>query len=163
MKLDLFAWSEVEVGREVSAPAGRLWLKISAPGAVYVSSEGYEVLLGHGVEFDATLREAFTFRVEVPGKTSVRAFVYAPSLPTFEASGEVFTNADRMVHESGTVLEVRKAMRAFQLEQRAMLRDIKIERAKLRAAKPKPEPEPEPVPEPETTETTGEGEPDAAS
>lgn len=161
MKLDLFSWNECEIAREIAAPAGRLWLKVSSPSAVFVSSQGYEVLLGYGTEFDATLREPFSFRVDSTSK-GVRAFVYGPALPTFEPSGEVFTNADRMIHESGTVLEVRKAMRAFQLEQRSMLRDLKIEQAKLKAAKaksdPEPQPEPEPEPEPESVPEPGSAE-----
>lgn len=147
MKLDLFAWHEVKPSVEFASKPGRVWLKASAPVAVYITAQGYEVLAGTGIEVDVSISETVTVRVEPTIKGTVRVFWYAPHFPAHRGEGEVFTNPDRMVHESGSVAEVRRAMREMQLQQQAMLRDMRIERAKLRRAKQAAEPEP-PQPEP---------------
>lgn len=61
----------------------------------------------------------------------MRVFLHRPFGTSMEFEGETFTNIDRMVSESGNLLEVKKAMRAFQLEQRAMLGQIRAERDNL--------------------------------
>lgn len=146
MKFNVFAWEEVPTNEEIKIRKGRLRLQCSGPCAVYVSEEGYEALAGFGAFFDLEFTETVTLRVV----GDVRAFMHRAPQTSFKAVGEVFTNIDRMTHESGTVLEVRKALRELELQRRAAIRSIRVAQE---AAKP-PEPEleviePEPEPEPQ--------------
>lgn len=150
MKFDVFQWSPVLIKVPQQAPLGRLWLRLSKPGALYVEAQGYEVLAGYGAEFDLKLAQPVTFRIDAA--ETVSAFLYTPEAVYHRPDGEVFTNPDRMVHESGAVLEVRKALRAFELEKRAILREMRAMAKSSRTnsdTTPDPEPAPEPAPEPE--------------
>lgn len=155
MKHDLFNWQEVDNFDGFQVAKGRVRLRASAPVAVFAEAEGYETLLPYGAEVDATFSEAVTLRVA--GAKGVRVFLYIEEPSAVKASGEVFTNIDRMPDESGSVMEVKKALRAFQLEQRAALQAIRAERDALRAeALERREPEPvlgEAEPEPPAPES----------
>lgn len=144
MKFDPFAWNEVKPNEKIAHKKGWLRLRLSAPAPLYIESQGYEALAGVGTAFDLEVSEAVTFRAEAPKGT--RIFVHAPFATTTIPSGEVFTNIDRMPDESGAVAEVRRAAREFEIERRAMLRDIRQQREALRAeveaARRSDEPEP---------------------
>lgn len=130
MRFDPFNWSEVKPNVEIKVDNGRLQLLCSVPSQVYVTAQGYEVLAGVGQEVNLQISEEVTFRIEsdAPG----RYFVYQPERIALEAEGEVFTNADRMIEESGTIAEIRRELRAFELERRETLREIRMERAQAR-------------------------------
>ena len=65
------------------------------------------------------------FRVDAaPG---VRIFVHRGYSSSVRAEGEVFTNIDRMVHESGAMQEVTRARRLFEIERRAALAEMRAE------------------------------------
>lgn len=127
MKFDPFSWHEVMANEKVQVGKGWLRLRCSAEAPLYIEAEGHEVLYGVGTAFDAEVSDAVSVRVE--GK--VRVFLHRPFGTSMEGEGETFTNIDRMVSESGNLFEVKKAMRAFQLEQRAMLGQIRAERDSL--------------------------------
>lgn len=157
MRFNPFEWEEINVEETRAAPKGRLWLRCSQECAVYLTAQGYEVLGEVGREIDLTLSEDVTFRVEAPA--NARIFLYKPQVQFIEPTGEVFTNADRMPSESGAMMETRRALRMLQLEQQAVLRQMRAERDALA---PKyvpvdptpPEPEvaaPAPAPAKETT------------
>lgn len=153
MIFDVFKWEEINATESHhESPKGRLLLRMSQSGAVYVSAQGYEVLAGVGTEIDVTTAEDVTFRIEAPKNT--RAFLYRPAAIHTRPMGEKFTNQDRRPEESGTVLEVKRALRELQLAQRAALREIRQAQAEGRKpvdapdkVKPKDEP-----PAPETDE-----------
>jgi len=154
MKFDLFRWHEVKPNDKIQAPKGFLRLRLSQASPVYLEAEGYEVLLGVSSSFDVELSQAVTFRAEAPSKT--RVFFERGFGSSVEQSGEVFTNIDRMVDESGTVSEITRAMRMFELERRATLKEIRQERASLlkqvQASKPDilpVYPPDDPLPDPE--------------
>lgn len=130
MKFDLWKWSEVNAGEEIEAPEGRLRLRCSAPAAVYVTAQGHEVLAAVGQEVDLTFSEAVTYRVD--GPQAVRVFQEAPVGSSYRSTGEVFTNIDRKPHESGTLLEVRAALRRDQIERRAYMREVELSTRRLR-------------------------------
>lgn len=154
MKFDVFQWNEVKPNVQTPKSKGRLRVLCSQPSPLYFSAQGYEVLAGYGTSFDFEVSEEVTWRVDA--LKGVRVFVHAPAVTTAEPDGEVYTNIDRMPHESGTVAEVTRASRMLELQRRAMLREMREEAARLRAAmqpdpvlvEPDPAPAPAPAPEP---------------
>lgn len=132
MKFDPFAWEEVPLGKDFEGPLGGLKVLASAPVALFISVQGFEALAGYGHSFDLTLAEPFSFRVE--GTKGIRAFWEVPGtmdlLPSPDPS---LTNAERLPHESGSMNEVRRALRLQKLESRAILREFREESARLRA------------------------------
>ena len=147
MKMNPLEWSPVNETFETRG--GLVQLRSSAPFGVSVEAEGIEAAAGyaahHRLAFPGPARVTVTatapvFRKDQPSR------VYVPE-------GEVFTNIDRMPHESGTLAEVTKAMRLWKLEQRALMRQIREERALFEASKAQADDveiiEPEPAPEPE--------------
>lgn len=129
MKFDPFVWDEVKTNEEIQRPKGKLQLRTSAPVALYVTSEGYEALAGYGASFDLDLAEAFFFRIDAAKGT--RAFIYAPAPSSFVAIGEVFTNPDRMPHESGSMAEVLRARRMLEMERRAMMKEMRVAHSQM--------------------------------
>lgn len=147
MKFDPFSWNEVKPNEKISVKKGWLRLRLSAPCPLYVEAEGFEALVGVETAFDVELSEAVKFRVEAP--KGVRVFHHSPPGSIYEpVEDEVYTNIDRMPDESGSVMEVRRALRELELHKRATLREIRAERdAALAAARPAPAPA-DPVVEP---------------
>lgn len=146
MKFDPNCWQEVKSNEQIQIGKGVLRLRSSAPAPLYITTQGgHEALYAFDTSFDVELSEEVSFRIE--GAKGTRVFLFKP-LPTFcQPKGEVFTNIDRMTHESGQVLEVRKALRQLEIERRSTLREIRAERDRVLAARalaPAREPEPEP-------------------
>lgn len=131
MKFDPYSWQEFDNDQQVNAPKGRLRVRCSQPAALYIEAQGYEALADYGTAFEIDVSEAVMWRIDGPEGT--RAFVYRPRDTSTVAKGEVFTNIDRMPHESGQMVEVQRALRQFEIERRAALREIRAEQASLRA------------------------------
>lgn len=129
MKFDPFSWQEVKPNEKIYFGKGVLRLRCSAPAPLYVEAKGFEVLAGIGATFDLELAQDVTFHVDAP--EGVRVFYHCPVQTTFAPEGEVFTNIDRMPDESGSVMEVRRALRELELQRRAVLRDIRQAREAL--------------------------------
>lgn len=130
MKYDAFSWEETSLNDDHTILSGRLHLKLSSPGAVFVTVLGYETLLGFGTEFREDFSTEFTYRVEADAP--VRAFVYVFASKVAESlAKEIFTNADRQPQESGSVLAVKKALRTHALEQQSQLRETRRLTAEL--------------------------------
>ena len=139
MKFDPMAWQEVSPNEEINVK-GRLQLRCSAPSPLYIESEGVEALAGVATEFQiADLPEVIARVDAAPG---VRIFVHRGYSSSVRAEGEVFTNIDRMVHESGAMQEVTRARRLFEIERRAALAEMRAEHqaftASLRRGKDDP-------------------------
>lgn len=143
MKLDPFAWSEVSANEKIEAGKGVLRVRCSAPSPLYVEAEGYEVLADVGTSFEVDLSEAVIWRVDAP--KGARIFWMPPALTSHRHVGEVYTNIDRMPHESGQLAEITRAMRMFEIERRSYLKQMRSEAAALRAARAKAEDHLEPV------------------
>lgn len=134
MKFDVFSWDEVKPNVKIEVGKGPLRLQCSAQTALYVEAEGVEALAGLSAAHHIEVAEEVTIRLETAAK-GVRCFLFRPATTTaVEPHGEVYTNIDRMSDESGTMAEITKARRQFELERRAILREMKVEHAKLRAA-----------------------------
>lgn len=153
MKFDLFSWAEVKANEEIQTGKGILRVRASAPVALYVQAEGYEVLAGVGTSHEVDLSEAVTWRADAPEGT--RIFWQPPALTSHRCEGEVFTNIERMPHESGQMQEVTRALRMFELERRQALREIRAERQALEASRAAAQPDPQGDPAP--VENEGEG------
>lgn len=157
MKFDIFKWSEEKPNEEIKATQARLQVRCSKESALYVTSQGVQVLVGVGYAFDVTAKGVETFLIDGPDDT--RVFFENPLDENYYPSGEVFTNTDRLPMESGSVLEVSRAVRKMKLEQRAMLREMAHQRQLLEAARPEPEKKPDETVEPDPAkEETGEPE-----
>ncbi len=130
MKFNPFSWSEVKLNETFQIPQGLLRLRCAPQAALYVDCQGVEALVGFGSSFEVETSEEMTGHV-VSFSKDTRVFVFVPEQTSIVDSGECFTNIDRMPNESGAVLEVRRAMRELEFEKRAVLREIRAERALL--------------------------------
>lgn len=132
MKFDPFSWDEVKTNVQVEVGKGRVRLQLSAPAPLYIEAEGVEALAGYGAAHDVEVSEAVNIRIDAP--KGVRAFLFrAPRTTAVQPVGEVYTNIDRMTQESGTMLEITRARREFEIERRVMLREMKIANAQMKA------------------------------
>ena len=148
MKINPLEWKAIDHETPFEA-SGVLQLRSSAPFGLSLQALGVETAIGHDTAFRVPLPEAS--QVIIAGAT---APVYMKTLPSrlVRMKGEKFTNIDRLPQESGTVAEVTKALRLMKLEQRAIMRAIREERASLDASRAKTEEaviEDDPAPEPE--------------
>lgn len=166
MRFDIWSWQEMEGSALVER--GRVLCQASAPGAFYVSAEGHEVCAGYGASLDLRIQANVTVRYE--GPKGARCFIHSPLAVYHEASGEVYTNIDRRPDESGALMEVKREVRRFQIEQLQARREARRREAdaarereerRQEAGKP-PEPAPDPEPDPEPKPKAGEREGDAA-
>lgn len=155
MKFDPFNWSKVSVEKVYEAPlGGRVWVRASQPVNLFVEVDGYEVLAGSGQEIDIQTQAEDGVKLRVEGGNDAAVFLYSPQRTVFEPSdGETFTNIDRKPLESGSVLEVQRAMRMLRLEERAMMARVRAARGEIEGedkGEAKPEPKPDEKPEGET-------------
>lgn len=133
MKFDPFRMQEVPCGKDMEGHSP-LEVVTSAPVALYVSSQGYEALVGYGATFDVSVDGPFSFRVEAAKGERVRCFVNSPPVAAFEPSGVIFTNHERGLEESGMLYEVKKALRQQRLEHAQFMQNVRAETAKAIAA-----------------------------
>lgn len=151
MKFDPFNWYEVKTNEQVSFGKGRLRLRISAAAPLYVtrhyatededgvvSFDAHEALAGVDTFFDLEVSQAVTVRVEAP--KGVRAFAEGRDGTSAPFEGEVYANLDRMVIESGTLAEIRRAGRLQEIQHRQQMAEMRAETAKFLSAKQKAEP-----------------------
>lgn len=98
------------------------------------------VPVGNSTLFDIQVPAGTIIKVVATSASPTLAFRYVEPVTTFAepVDEEVYTNIDRMPDESGQVLEVRRAMREFQLLQQALLAEVRAERDA--ALNPDPEP-----------------------
>lgn len=149
--LDVFAWSEVAQDLLYEGPSRSLVVRSSMPAPVFVTQEGYEVLAGVGTEVECKVSGAYSFRVA--GPKGCRSFFLGDKSPGMASEGLVYTNPDRMAHQSGAYDEVKRLLRKQQLEHRAALSEMRRETAALKAARAAaiaaaaPAPAPAPAPE----------------
>lgn len=157
MKFDPTSWNEVKPNENHEALKGWLRVRFSAPCPLYIETHGVEALVGVGTAFDVEVAEAFSWKVIASG--DVRVFVFETPDTTHKCEGTVFTNIDRMPEESGSLLEVKKALRMFELQKRDMLREIRQERdravAATRAAQQAQDPVLETDPDPANADDQG--------
>jgi len=129
MKFNPEEWQEVKSGEKIDVSQGRLRLRLTQESPVLVTSNsGVETLVSVDKEIDVEVTDSSYATFENP---KARGWVYVQPDNAYVPEGEVFTNADRMPHESGSVSEVTAALRLFRLEQRAILNAAREERAEI--------------------------------
>lgn len=135
MKFDPTKWQEIKPNEAYQNKTGRLSVMCSeTTAALYVTAQGLEALAGVGAKIDVASVEAETFKVTA--SDDARVFVYLPHRAPYAPVGEVFTNLDRKPMESGSVLEVTRAIRAFKIEMMQERRALLDEARRVRKAKP---------------------------
>lgn len=127
-KLDLTAWNEVPAREYLSCSSGRLHLRLSAPAALYATDDGVETLVGYDHEFEVLSSGAFSYIVD----GDVRVFVFALDGSACPASGVPFANIERLPMESGSLYEVKRALRLQQFERNALMKQMRAEADKMR-------------------------------
>lgn len=132
MKFDPFKWDEVKADGKNYCEKGVLRLRCSREVALFVEAQGLEALVGVGTSFEVEVSQAVTWWAEPVGKPA-RLFIHVPRNGVVIPQDEVvFTNIDRMVDESGPIMEVRRALRELEISRRAALREIAEARADVR-------------------------------
>lgn len=131
MRFDVFKWAESPAGDWTIGPVGRLRVKLSAPAALYVMAEGFEALAGFGTEFDLSISYPYAFKAE--GPKGLRVFFEDVDMAAPESSGLVFTNAERLRHESGAMLAVQRALRMQKFAHMGLMRELRASTSAMRA------------------------------
>lgn len=141
MRNEWFSWNDANGGQ---VPDARLRVRCEAPAALWVTVRGIEHLIGVGTDFDVDgIPDAgATWRLQ----PDVNAQVYVPPVRAFRASGPIFTNPE-IPMESESVLEVKRALRLFGLEQQAHKAEIVAATQALKAEREALRQERSPVPE----------------
>jgi len=131
MKFSPENWKEVKPNEQIEITQGRLWLRLTQASPILVTSlSGVETLVCFDTETDIEVTDC-AFAVFTNEKA--RGWLFERPVEYFESEGEIFTNADRMIPESGTMTEITSALRLFKLEQRAILADARSELDEIRA------------------------------
>ena len=145
-------WVPIATGSPFELEQEALHLRSENPMVVFVEYRGVQAIAATGL--DCNVRVPRDAIVTIKAKGMV--FLETRHVPVYQPQGEVFTNVDRLPHESGSLDAVRSELRRFKLEQRSELMRLRAAAADLRALreqdngeKPKEAvKEPESVPEP---------------
>ena len=135
MKFNPCDWHEIAV--ETFKHRGRLWLRANCTIAVYIIYDGIETLAGHGDEIDIMVEDQYEVSFD---QTKARVFIWQRDYQCAEPTGEAYTNIDRNPAESGTVQEIKRALRLHSLEQNQLRDEMRAQFAmqKLTVSEQKP-------------------------
>lgn len=156
-KFNTFDWKEVPYGESIEITSGRLHVRATEDVSVIVEDENGEAIAGTGRDIQASFEGQKVVYATVIAPEGTRVFMFERDVVPVSRRDVVFTNVERMPMESGTLLEVKKELRSFQLQQQGYMRELRAERAALRkeqeaakkaAVEPDQEPGEEPVEEP---------------
>lgn len=161
MIFDATEWSEIISNEWLGCVTGKVEIRTSEFSVLYIRQLGVEAIASTGHHHRLRMGVECEYMIAMPGKQA-KAYAHTPTNPVFTPEGEKFTNLERKPSESGTMMEVKKAVRELQLD--AMMRRRaqakreaerfqreKAERQERQAViadeatKPAGQPEPEPV------------------
>lgn len=157
MLFDATEWAEVTANKWLGCTTGKLEIRTSAFSVLYVRQLGVEAIASTGHHHKIRMGTECEYSVAMADKDGT-VFVHTPTNPVMVIEAEKFTNLERKPSESGTLLEVKKAIRELQLdammrrrrlaeqeaERAARERSERIERkAEIKASGDVTEPEPE--------------------
>ena len=132
-------WVKTPIETIQPAPEGALKINCTDPEArILISQDGHSPVLAAIGSCDFWIPNDCFFAVSA--KKGAQAFLYAPKPRSVTQDPTVYTNIDRQPHESGTMLEVRKALRAQEVRNQANLRGMREQVAAIKAAKAIAEP-----------------------
>lgn len=123
MKINAMEWNRVK--KTTFEAQGLLLLRSSDAFGITLETMGVEVSVAPATEHRIPLPVAS--KVTLLGGTA-KVYRKEPPPRLVVSNEETFTNIDRLPQESGTMLEVTKALRLMRLEERAMVRRIREER-----------------------------------
>lgn len=144
MRTDLSKWRNIESEKATFAPDGICWLRLRPFSEVEIIDQNGQSSM---VVASATGEIRIRTKGQVTVKASSEGMIYHPHNPVITKRDEVFTNLDRLPHESGNVSAVTQALRLIELknmhvrreeynrqkqfmaEQRAIMDRIEMERA----------------------------------
>jgi len=127
-------WVKTPIETIQPAPEGALKINCTDPEArILISQDGHSPVLAAIGSCDFWIPNDCFFAVSA--KKGAQAFLYAPKPRSVTQDPTVYTNIDRQPHESGTMLEVRKALRAQEVRNQANLRGMREQVAAMKAAK----------------------------
>lgn len=143
VKHDLYKWQEVYPGEAFDIPRGLCWLRATAPIVVFAESGDFQSIAGTGAEVRFEVQAACSITVQAFGlfdeearsraRDQLRVFLYEREPAIHFPQGEVFSNPDRPLHQSGYLDEVLRARRLFELERREAQRIMREDAARHRA------------------------------
>lgn len=122
MKFNVSEWDEISTS--TFKHRGRLWLRSNLPIAVYINVDGRETLAGNGNEVDIMVESDYEVSFD---PTKARVFIYEREYQSAEPIGESYTNIDRNPAESGTLQEIKRALRLHSLEQNQLRDEMRAE------------------------------------
>lgn len=132
MKFDVTQWRTIENGSRLKIQ-GRLRLQGSNTFAVVLEADDEQVIAAHfGPACDIRFSDETTFKVIAAEDTVVSIFL--PDTISFKAEGEVYTNADRKILESGAVAEVKRELRKLALDRQQFRDETASALAQIRSA-----------------------------
>lgn len=159
MKFDPRKWVRLEPADAIQTfSSGRIRVRSSKPAVFFVGPAGSDhlVVAGHGHELDVTVSYECDLRIDVPKGAEI--FAYEPLRVAVQGAGEIYRSLDLRPAESGSVLEVKRALRLQKLEIAQMLADarkaVPPEAAKESEGGAKAEPTADPEPKQETAPET---------
>lgn len=167
MMFDATEWAEVTANKWLGCVTGKLEIRTSGFSVLYIRQLGIEAIASSGYHHKVRVGTECEYMVAIPDKDAT-VYVHTPTNPAITVEGEKFTNLERKPAESGTLLEVKKAIRELQMNamlQRRALAEKEAERAsrersqrveRKEAVKASGNPEPE-----SQDETESEADPDA--
>lgn len=124
MLFDATEWGEVSTNKWLECHTGRLEIRTNADSVLFVRQLGVDAIASTGDHHKVRTGTFCEYMVAMPGKDAV-AYQHLPTNPVIEPQGHKFTNLERKPTESGTMLEVKKAVRELQID--AMLRRRALE------------------------------------
>jgi len=127
-------WIEIDLGDSQPAPQGKLKIiTTDRDAAISIAAHNGEYVLAALGSCDFTIPNDCRF--VITGKKGCKAFLYYPAPATVDQDETVFTNMDRQPHESGTMMEVRRALREQEIRNMGQMREMRKTMHDLRAAK----------------------------
>jgi len=115
MKYDPQNWITFKKSETVVVLSATTQIKLAAPGALYcVSPDGTKTLIGYGSDFKVDLPKGYDLTADQPG------VVYRRLETRTEATGEVYTNADKRPMLSPAEQAVIFALRELKVRERAL-------------------------------------------
>lgn len=115
-------WQPVEVGAWFAVPTRELEVRSNQAVTVLVADGSHEAILGTGHHVEGR----FGTQVEccVTGPTKAKVYIRKPERPVYVPKGEVYTNPDRGIGESGSLEAVQRQLRLLAQRQRAFMRTL---------------------------------------
>lgn len=114
MLFDATEWAEVTANKWLGCTMGKLHVRTSEFSVLYVRQLGVDAIASTGHEHKVRVGTECEYMIAMPGKDAT-CYVHTPTNPVLVIEAEKFTNLERKPSESGTLLEVKKAIRELQL------------------------------------------------